>query len=314
MMECAQATRTATREQPRHAALLIHGLAGSPVEMKVVKSALEKAGYAVDMPLLPGHGTHFSDLKGLPWTVYTRFVEERFEALRRQYDSVSVSGLCLGAVLALHLGIRYGRQVNAIAPVSTTLFFDGWGLPKIGKLLKFWRFTPAYYLYNLAESHPFGIKDDRLRARLVSHMSAESTTHYSKIPFRAFWQMNLLNARVRDGLHRIQAPVHALHPIEDDVASTRSVDFMRAEIDPALFSFRLLEDCYHLATIDRQRHLVSASILRFFDDRVAALGGRPCGAAEDAPALRSLRAGVDPAVVQPAGAVGAVACPGLSVQ
>lgn len=258
-----------TEEKGRHAAMLIHGLAGSPVEMKVVKKELEKAGYTVDLPVLPGHGTCFSDLKKLPWTAFTDFVEERFERLREKHETVSVSGLCLGAVLSLYLGIRFGKRVAAVAPVSTTLYYDGWNLPWAGKFMKFWRYTPFYYFYNLEEKYPYGLKDDRLRARLVSKMSPDSGTYYSKIPFRSFWQMHLLNDYVREHLNQVRSPVFAIHPVEDDIASTKSVDLMRGEINPALFSSLLLEDSYHLATIDRERAVVSQSIRRFFDSHIA---------------------------------------------
>ncbi|WP_246354762.1 alpha/beta hydrolase [Nocardioides ungokensis] len=37
--------------------LLLHGFSGSPASMKPWAHALAERGYAVEVPLLPGHGT-----------------------------------------------------------------------------------------------------------------------------------------------------------------------------------------------------------------------------------------------------------------
>ncbi len=42
--------------------LLVHGFTGSPASMKPWAQALADQGYAVEVPLLPGHGTRWQDL------------------------------------------------------------------------------------------------------------------------------------------------------------------------------------------------------------------------------------------------------------
>ena len=41
----------------RRAALLLHGFIGSPTDFGRLPKLLNEAGYAVSVPLLPGHGT-----------------------------------------------------------------------------------------------------------------------------------------------------------------------------------------------------------------------------------------------------------------
>lgn len=233
--------------------------------MIYLKKRLEGNGFYVEAPLLPGHGTHYSDLKYIKWEEFADSVSRRFEKLKSEYETVSVSGLCLGAVLALYLGIKYKNQVHLLAPISTTLFYDGWSLPALSPLMSFFRFTPFYYTYNLPEGEPFGIKDERIRRWIVSRMSENSTTHYSKIPFRSFWQMHLLNKYVRRNLQIISSPVFAIHPLEDDVSSVKSVEFMRKKIRSP-FNNLILKDSYHLATIDREKELVADTLCSFFKE------------------------------------------------
>ncbi len=232
--------------------------------MKYLKKHLENNGFYVHIPLLPGHGTHYKDLVGIKWEEFAFFVTEEFLILHRQYKSVSVSGLCLGAVLSLYLGITQKEKVLSIAPISTTLFYDGWSLPALSKYISFFRYTPFYFFYNLPEEEPYGIKDERIRKWIAKEMKDSSTTHYSKIPFRSFWQMHLLNEFVRNNLNEIVSPVFAIHPLEDDVASIKSVGLMKKSIIKSKFENLILHDSYHLATLDRERDLVSRSVGEFF--------------------------------------------------
>ena len=55
-------------------ALVLHGFTGNPQSMRGIALALADAGFTVEMPLLPGHGTDISDMvptrwrwSGCPW-------------------------------------------------------------------------------------------------------------------------------------------------------------------------------------------------------------------------------------------------------
>src|SRR3546814_4504262 len=45
-----------------HGALVLHGFTGTPVSMRPLADGLADAGFAVEMPRLPGHGTHVDDM------------------------------------------------------------------------------------------------------------------------------------------------------------------------------------------------------------------------------------------------------------
>ncbi|MGL4368679.1 MAG: alpha/beta hydrolase, partial [Spirochaetota bacterium] len=44
------------------AVLCIHGFVGNPCEMRYFASRLESAGFCVNVPRLPGHGTSLEDM------------------------------------------------------------------------------------------------------------------------------------------------------------------------------------------------------------------------------------------------------------
>jgi alpha-beta hydrolase superfamily lysophospholipase len=45
-----------------HGVLVLHGFTGNPVSVRPLAEALAEAGFAVEMPRLPGHGTHVEDM------------------------------------------------------------------------------------------------------------------------------------------------------------------------------------------------------------------------------------------------------------
>ena len=248
-----------------HAVLLLHGLGGGPAEMVYLRRFLQEKGYHVEVPVLPGHCTHYSQLRKLKWQDFTEAAHAEFEKLHEKYETVSVSGLCMGAVLALCIGIRYGDKVKAICPISTTLNFDGWGLPFMTRFIRFAIYTPVYFLYNVSESHPYGVKDETIRKWIKTRMSTTSQTHYSKVPFCSVWEMRKMNIYVKENLRKIVSPTCAIHPLEDDVSSVKSVEDIRTGISSKTFESLILHDSYHLATIDREKNLVADTVCSFLD-------------------------------------------------
>jgi len=273
MMTCTEniissdSVAPSTKQKSKHAVLLLHGLGGGPEEMYYLKRKLMLQGFHVEVPLLPGHCTHYLDLKKIKWQEYAEVAYAEFEKLKREHETVSVSGLCLGAVLALAVGIKYGDQVHAICPISTTLNFDGWGLPFITKLIWLAPFTPFYHFYNLSESDPYGIKDEKLRNFIKKKMSDTSKTHYAKVPFKSIWEMRKLNFYVKENMHKVTSEICAIHPLEDDVSSVRSVEDIKKRVKSQRFEALILKDSYHLATIDRERDLVANTICNFIGNK-----------------------------------------------
>ena len=48
-------------------ALVLHGFTGSPRSMRGLAEALAGAGFGVELPLLPGHGTSVDDMLTTSW-------------------------------------------------------------------------------------------------------------------------------------------------------------------------------------------------------------------------------------------------------
>ena len=53
-------------------ALVLHGFTGNPQSIRGLALALADAGFTVEMPLLPGHGTDVADMVPTRWEDWSR--------------------------------------------------------------------------------------------------------------------------------------------------------------------------------------------------------------------------------------------------
>lgn len=85
-------------------ALVLHGFTGNPGSMRGVAEALAAAGFHVEMPRLPGHGTQLSDMIPTRWADWVGEAEAAFQRVAGRSDAVVVVGLSMGGALTLRLG------------------------------------------------------------------------------------------------------------------------------------------------------------------------------------------------------------------
>ncbi|MBI5587895.1 MAG: alpha/beta fold hydrolase [Deltaproteobacteria bacterium] len=245
------------------AALLIHGLTGSPFEMKYLAKSLNKAGFTVDVPVLAGHGTTIEELTRTRWQDWYASIAGAFDKLQKEYGTVAVSGLCMGALLALKLAAERGKDVSAISLLSTTLFYDGWSLPWYKFLLPLSYYPPLKYIYSYKEAPPYGIKNERLR-EFYLHGMKNGSIAYDTIPPESMLEFYRLAGAVKKDLPMVTTPTILLHSSEDDLASSKNADYVEKRISSGKVRKVLLDDSYHMITIDSQKETVMNETVAFF--------------------------------------------------
>ena len=249
----------------RQAVILIHGLTGGPFEMSQLAKKLNKAGFTVHVPLLAGHGSSIDDLKKTHWQDWYGTVRKTTASLIESGHSICVAGLCMGAVLALHTALEFASDIQAIAAMSTTFQYDGWAIPWYGFLLPLNYYTPARYLYSYPEREPYGIKNERLR-RMVAKGMEDNTLAYDTVPGVSIYELFKLAKTVKKELPRINVPTLILHSRQDDTASLKNAEYIEHHSGAAYIRKILLNDCYHMITIDNQKDLVADELINFFKE------------------------------------------------
>lgn len=249
--------------------LLIHGLTGTPMEMRLLGKGLNSAGFTVHGMQLAGHCGDTDDLLATGWRDWYASVEQAADALRAKVDHLFVGGLSMGALLALKLAAERPQQVAGVGVYGATFRYDGWSIPwsarlafllPLAKRLGFGR-TRAFL-----EQPPYGLRDERLREQVSAAMRSGDSTIAGLLgnPWHSLADLYQLSAQVRRQLPQVTAPCLVAHASEDDVASVRNAELVLRNVQ-APTELLLLDDSYHMITIDKQRRTLIARSAGFFD-------------------------------------------------
>ncbi len=246
--------------------LLIHGLGGTPVELRFVAQALGRAGHTVYCCQLAGHCGTPEELRRSTWEEWYASVEEAHDRLKQDCDVILAGGLSMGGILALHLAHNRPEEVQGLLLFAPTLKLDGWSMPWHSKLLQYIRPLPIRLEIDLAEREPYGLKDERVRRLVLSSMQSGDTgaAGIFSTPVRSFANFNCVVAAVRPNLGKIKQPTFIVHPRDDDMASLKNAQHLQSHLG-GLVETLVLDDSYHIVTLDQQRHIVAERTERFVD-------------------------------------------------
>ena len=267
-------------EGGRTGVLLIHGLGGTPVEMKSIARRIADAGATVYCCQLAGHCGTEDDLVATHWQDWYASADEALAKLEEKCDRVIVGGLSMGAILAARLAACEPERVCGVIMLAPTLWYDGWSIPWYSFLLKWFIGTPAGRRYRFVEAEPYGVKDERIRRILVKAlMSGESVdAGLPATPSLALRELWRLVADFEPRLPQIKQLVLVIHAREDEVASLKNAEYLQRHLGGPVETL-ILDDSYHLITVDRQRSLVMQRTAEFVEAfvRSDAAAGEPKG-------------------------------------
>jgi carboxylesterase len=244
--------------------LLIHGLGGTPIEMRYVAQGLARAGHTAHVPQLAGHCGTAEELNTTRWEDWYATVEEEHQRMAEHCHTIVVCGLSMGAVLAVHHAARYPREVSAMGLYAPTLWLDGWGIPWYSNFFKL--ITQKWFAdyFKFEERDPYGVKDPRLRALVEQAVKSgdSSKAGIDALPGGLMLELRWLIRQVKREVGSVSQPALIVHPREDDRASLRNLNYLQRNL-AGLVETVVLDDSYHVVTLDRQRQLVVSRTLDF---------------------------------------------------
>lgn len=208
--------------------VLSHGFTGSPHGLRAWAQSFADAGFAVRMPLLPGHGTSWQDLARTRWPQWHGALDDAYLELDSHCDHVFVAGLSMGGALALR--IAASRPVAGVILVNPGLVIDDPRAPLAGILKLVLKSTPA-------------IANDILKPGMDEGA-------YPRTPVAAAHELNKMFKDTIRLLPRVTAPVRAFRSTVDHVVSDTSVAALRRGLANAPLTLTTLENSYHVATLD----------------------------------------------------------------
>ena len=228
--------------------LVLHGFTGSPRTVRPWAEHLAAAGLTVSAPRLPGHGTAWQDLATTSWQDWYQEAERAFTDLSQRCEQVFVTGLSMGACLALRLAEAHGPKgrgpkVSGVVVVNPSLAPDT-RLFLVAPVLKY-----------LVPSLP-GIEGD------IKKPGVEEGG-YKRIPVRAaatlpaMWKVTVAH------LAEVTQPLLVYRSTVDHVVGPNSMKKLRAALPGA--EVRPLENSYHVATLDNDAPVIFNGTLEWID-------------------------------------------------
>ncbi len=235
--------------------LLIHGLTGTPTELRRVAQGLAKDGTCtVYVPTLAGHCGDNSDLQATGWLDWYEGVRKTFAGIRQRHQQVFVGGLSMGAVMSMYLASEHPGQVAGLLMYSTTLRYDGWSINKLAFMTPLLMKIPfGVHLCSFEEKPPYGIKNQRLRAIVERQMKAGESSNAGLLTMEGITvrELHRMNAVVKKRMPSITTKALVLHSIEDDITSRWNADYVERHLGGPVTKV-LLDNCYHKITDDLQ--------------------------------------------------------------
>lgn len=261
-------------EGGRSGVLLIHGLTGTPMEMRLLGKGLNRAGFTVHGMQLAGHCGNAEDLLATGWRDWYASVEKAADEMLDKVDHLFVGGLSMGALLALKLAAEQPDRVAGVGVYGATFRYDGWSIPwsaRLSFMLPLLKKLGIGRNRSFMEQPPYGIRDERLRAQVSTAMLGgdSAAAGLPGNPWYSLAEMHELAADVRRQLPQVTAPCLVAHASEDDVASLKNAELVMREVS-APTELLLLEDSYHMITIDKERRALIDRSAAFFDNIAAA--------------------------------------------
>ena len=225
-----------------HGALVLHGYTGSPQSVRGLAEALHEAGFAVELPLLPGHGTSVDDLADTTWDDWSATAEGAYQSLAGRVDKVVVAGLSMGGALTLWLAARH-PELAGIVCINPVVDLGAELVDGIRQMLD-----------GGADRMP-AIGSD------VADPAAQEKA-YDATPLRPLLSAADAAAEGLDDLVKVACPVLLMTSPQDHVVDPRNSDVAAERVSGPVERVTL-ERSYHVATLDYDKDVIFERSVEF---------------------------------------------------
>ena len=213
--------------------LVLHGFTGNPQSMRPLAERFAADGHAVELPLLPGHGTALEDMIPTRWSDWSAAAEAAYLDLAGRVRLVAVAGLSMGATLAMWLTIRH-PEIAGLVVVNPAI-------------------DPPAEVFREALRGAVDAGTEVMPA-IGSDIADPDTVElaYPGTPIAAVLSMFEAQDEVAARLSEVRCPVLIFTSSQDHVVPPVSSDVLAGGVSGSVERVSL-ERSYHVATLDYDR-------------------------------------------------------------
>lgn len=225
--------------------LLLHDLAGTPQIFGEMTEVLSGQGWAVDVPLLPGHGTSIEELDHMSWDDWAAAAQLALDELASRSGQVVACGIGMGATLACYVAAQHPSVAGVVAINPRAMPVPDSAIEMLEAMLRDGCSTVA----------PLGPDVSDRAARVVE---------YNTVPIRTLISMFDALAQMVDHWQELAYPVLIVTSERDHRVSPANAQWLAERLGGDV-SRLSLPNSFHLAPIDVDREILEKSVVAFID-------------------------------------------------
>jgi carboxylesterase len=224
-------------------ALVVHGFTGSPQGLRGLAEAFAAAGFSVELPRLPGHGTSLDDMLTTGWDDWSGEAEAAYQRLAARSGRVVVAGLSMGGLIATWLAAEHPEIAGLIA-INAAVEPVGEAMVDI-----------------LRQTIDQGVTVMPAIGNDVADPSQKELA-YDGMPVAPLLGMVTAQAALAGRIGDIRCPALVITSRHDHVVPTSNSDFLASRLGGPVERV-WLERSFHVATLDYERDEIETRSVDF---------------------------------------------------
>jgi carboxylesterase len=229
--------------------VLVHGFTANPIAFRSLGQLLAAEGYAVEVPLLPGHGTSHRDLARTRYADWFAAVQRATERLAATCTEVVLVGHSMGGTLALDLASRRRDLVSGCAVINPQVLDPEQPLAKVARVLQ--------YLVPFVPRDLAGLPTNDIALPGVEEGC------YPMVSARAAQSLIRELPRVRAQLLDLEQPLLVVYSPDDHTVPARSSEELLDLVGSSQVTRLVTDRSYHVPMLDYDARRLEKAVLYF---------------------------------------------------
>ena len=226
--------------------VLSHGFTGSPQSLRPWAEQLAAAGCTVRLPRLPGHGTTWQEMNMTRWTDWYAEIERAYGDVAARCEHVFAAGLSMGGTLVTRLAEQKGAAIAGLVLVNPS-------------------YATQRRFAGLAKYVAPVVKSQRAIGNDIKQDGPVELA-YDRTPIAAFASFQELWKVTLADLALVTAPILMFRSRIDHVVEPLSSQLLHAGATSTTIREVILEDSYHVATLDNDAQRIFDLSLDFIHE------------------------------------------------
>jgi carboxylesterase len=236
-------------DRARTGVVVVHGFTGNCIATRPLGQRFAAEGHAVEVVLLPGHGTSHRDLARTRYADWFGAVQRAAEHLASTCAKVVVVGHSMGGTIALDLASRRGDLVAGCAVINPQVLDPDQALAKVAPLLQ--------YVLPFVPRDVAGLPTNDIACPGVEEGS------YPMVSARAAQSLIGELPRIRAQLLDLEQPLFVAYSPRDHSVAPKNAEELLDLVGSSQITRLVTDRSYHVPMLDYDAPRLEEALVRF---------------------------------------------------